>query len=54
MDQAMFWICIAIGSAIFGHATIGRLCDFHRPIRCQGGGYISFMGELSISIFALS
>lgn len=49
----MFWICIAVGLGTLAYATIGRLCGFHQPIRWQGGGYVSFVGELSFCVFVL-
>ena len=53
MDQILSWICIAVGSALFVYATIGRLCGFHRSARCQGGAQVGLIGDLSISIFVL-
>ena len=53
IDTILASVILAVGLGLLVYATIGRVYGFHHPIRWIGGGYVSFVGEISCVIFII-
>jgi hypothetical protein len=53
-ERILTIVALTIGSAIIAYAVIGRLLHFHRPLKWEGGGHLTFTAELCIGTFVLS
>jgi hypothetical protein len=52
-DTILGYVVVTVGSALLAYATLGRLCGFHRPMKWQRGGRLTWVGELACGSFAL-
>jgi hypothetical protein len=54
IEAILAYALVTVGSALLAYATLGRLLGVHRPMPWQGGGQLTFAGELACGTFVLS